>query len=158
MPLIWKRGDNPYRVNYFGILGIGPIVPPAVVAQVARNIVAKIEHGAPHIVGGRAVAAGEVNEAASRLFDERHRAAELLLVHAVPASEGTRLREVCRAIVDQTAPPRSLGVLQLTNLCALAPLLPEISADDISWPEWEEFCVPGPESSADRRCDVQFDL
>jgi hypothetical protein len=153
MPLTWKRGTNPYRTNFFGTLGVGPGAQPAVINATRKNLVAKIASGTAHLAGGRPVSETEINEAAARLMDDASRAAERLLVHAVPTGGSKRLHQVCAALIAATTPPVAYPPLRLTNLPGLAPLIPAPGPEDIAWPEWEDF---GFES--DEENDIQFDL
>ena len=153
MPLTWKRGENPYRVNHFGTLGVGPGAQPAVINATRKNLVAKTASGTPHLAGGRPVGEAEINEAAARLMDDASRAAERLLVHAAPTSGSKRLQQICAALVATTTPPSAYPPLRLVNLPALVPLIPAPGPEDIAWPEWEEF-----ELEPAAETDIQFDM
>jgi len=157
MPLIWKRGENPYRINYFGILELGPNAQPQLISHKRADLLRKIR-GGQHVVDGRPVTEAEINEAESRLLEASGWAGELLLVHPVPGGDVRRLRQICVTLAERTTPPQAPQQLRLTNVEALAPLLPEPSPEDIAWPEWDEFGVPGPDSQDDCQCDVQFDM
>lgn len=158
MPLTWKRGENSYCINYFGILQLGPQAQPGVISARRKDITRRIQTGKPHMVGGREVNEAEVTEAESRLLDEQSRAAEVLLVHPLSAGDSKRLQQICSAIAEQATPSSAPRVLRLANLRALAPLIPTPCAEDVALPEWEEFNVAGPDSPEDRQHDVQFDL
>jgi hypothetical protein len=158
MPLIWKRGENPYRTSYFAILELGSSATPGQITATGKSIATKIQHGAKHIVGNREVLEPEIYEAESRLRDEGHWALEVLMVHPSSVGDSSRLQQICREVMAESAPPPRPSVLRFTNLQALAPFIPEPSADDITWPEWDEFQIPGPESPVDRADDIQFDL
>lgn len=158
MPLRWHRTDNPYRVNSFGILQLGRQVEPRVIAATRQKIVMKIRSGMPHVVAGREVPENEVLEAEASLYEPAEFAHEQLLVHSVPSDEGSRIRQLCTSIVEDSMPVRSGRVLHITNVAALAPLAPHPVPADLPWPQWAELGVPGPDCAADRRGDVQFDL
>lgn len=153
MPLTWKRGENPYRANHFGTLGVGPSAQPAVINATRKNLTAKIASGTPHLAAGRPVSEAEINEAAARLMDDASRAAERLLVHEAPTSGSKRLRQVCAALIAATTPPVAYPPLRLDDLPALAPLIPAFGPENVAWPEWEEF---GLETGGEP--DIQFDM
>lgn len=157
MPLQWKHGDNPYRVNWFEILELGPYVPPSVIAAMRRKITTKIEHGTPHIIGRREIDESEVYEAEARLLDEQSRALESLLLYLVRSPDMKRLQEICTTILSQTTMVPAPD-LHLANLRALAALVPEPSPVDIELPTWEELEIPSVDSPDDMRDDIQFDL
>src|SRR4051794_6770535 len=124
MPLQWKHRDNPYRVTWFDILGLGPFVAPSVIAAMRRKITTKIDHGTPHTIGQREIDEAEVYEAEARLLDERSRAQEVLLVHLVQPPDMKLLLEISTAILKRTETPATAAYLQLTNFTALAGLVP----------------------------------
>ncbi len=161
MPLKWKAGENPYELTYFAILGLGANATRQQIVARRENIVAVISAGGSHVVFGREVTIAEVNKAATRLLDEGSWAEEALLVHPLPAGDINRMQALCRSLLKLTAvapqDPRQ-RFLELTNLAALAPLLPDLSPDDVPWPDWDELMIPGPASAEDRACDVQYDL
>ena len=159
MPLKWKRGKNPYKSNYFGILELGPNATTQLIGIKADDILRRVHGGeADSKEGDCSMSEVEINEAKSRLLDLRNWAAEVLLVHPMVAGDSSRLMSTCNAILETTAPQFPRVSLRLVNLPALEPLLPSLSADDISLPAWEELVIPGPESLEDRRYDIQFDL
>lgn len=159
MPPTWKKGINPYRSSYFGVLGLGPNAQPAAVMASQRNLENKVAHGTQHLVDGRAITLAELSQAGSALLQqEEDWATEVLLAHPAPAGDSRRLQRLCSAVGELCTPPPAERALQLANPKALVPLLPEPAAIDVAWPEWEDLDVAGPESLADRLCDVQFDL
>jgi hypothetical protein len=158
MTFKWVRGRNPYRLNHFGTLQIGPQVKRAAIAASRKNLVAKLRRGKPHIVAGHQLTEAEVQAAEARLLRDESWAEEVLLVHPMPGGESPRLPEVSRAVLAATEPPRPPHRLRLSNLAALVPLLPGVHPPDLPWPEWEELGVPGPGSAADIAADIQFDL
>ena len=81
MPLVWKGRENPYRTTWFSLLELGPAARPGAIPAMRKKISAKLQHGQPHVMGGREVTEAEIIEAESRLLDERSRAWEVLLVH-----------------------------------------------------------------------------
>lgn len=157
MPLIWRRGENPYRLSYFSLLELGPSAPPGAIAQMRKKIAAKIQ-SRPHVVAGRPVTEAEITEAESRLLHEESRGWELLLVHPMPGQDSKRLRQICEAIKAAALPLPASRVPHLVNLRSLAAFLPAPQPEDIALPAWEELGIPGPEALEDRRLDVQFDL
>lgn len=159
MPLEWRRGSNPYRVNYFGILQLGSQAQPNMIVATRKKIEQKIGSGASHEVAGQEIGKAEVLRAESRLLDDRRDwARESLLVHPVPTGDNARVKMLCSAIVEQATPPRAERPLRLTNLAALAPLVPRPKPEDLPWPEWSTLGIPGPDSPEDCRGDVQFDV
>lgn len=158
MPLIWRRGYNPYRVNYFGILQLGPQARPDVILATRQKIITKISSGASHVVGGREIGEAEVYEAEARLNDQRHWAREMLLVHPVPAVDNARVKKLCTAVIEQATPQPAERPLRLTNLAALVSLAPQPRPEDLPWPEWDALGVPGPSSPDDCSGDIQFDV
>jgi hypothetical protein len=158
MPLSRHPDDNPYRLNYFAILGVGVAASPATISQMADNIITRIRLGEKHIIAGREISEADVNEARTRLLNDETRAAEVPFVHAGPSGSTRRLQELCREIIATATPPPAPRLLNLSNLRALAPLVPDSVPEDIAWPEWEEFGIPGPDAHEDREYDVQFDV
>jgi hypothetical protein len=158
MPLIWKRRENPYRINYFSILEVSPATRPLVLQAKRRNLVQMVQGGKPHVVGGRAIAEAEINEAESRLLDPGSRAWELLLAHPVPAFDPKQLRRICRDLAAAATPEAAPRRPRLARPGALAALLPAPSADVVVLPAWEELGVPAAGEPEDRRLDIQFDL
>ena len=157
MPLQWKHGESPYRLNYFAILGIGPAATYGQITAKARDLVRKVQHGTPHLVAGREVTEAEINEAESRLLDERHWAEESLLVH--PSSvESVRLPQICSEVARAATPAPGIRLPELANPAALGPFIPGLCAEDVGWPEWEKLGIAGCDSPEDRACDIQFDL
>jgi hypothetical protein len=158
MPLRWTRGENPYRVNYFGILQLGSNASPRQIAFSRENLAKKVSGGGIHRVGDREVSEADLAEAESRLLDRARWAAESLLVHPLPATDHGRLARLCTRIMTAATPPPAAPPLRLTNLAALAALIPEPHASDVTRPAWGELPVPGPGSAEDLRADIQFDL
>jgi hypothetical protein len=156
MPLLWKREQNPYRNHCFALLQVGPNASRGVILAARKKIVAQLHRGAQHVVAGRQVTEAEILEAESRLLDDRGWAEELLLAHAAPS--GNRLQQLCRQVVEQATPQPTERRLRLVRLSGLAPLLPVPGPNDVEWPDWEEFGLPGPRSETDRQLDIQFDL
>lgn len=158
MPLTWNWERNCYRVNYFSILGLGANATRQQIVGRRHNLEQALKLGGTHRVGEQEITLSEVTEAAARLLDERSWAAELLLVHPMPSREMNRVHGICRTVLLRASPPAARPFLPLSDLGALAGLLPEVSGEDIAWPEWEEFEIPGPDSEVFRRLDFQFDL
>ncbi|MER5389757.1 hypothetical protein [Saccharopolyspora sp. NPDC002686] len=158
MPLRWGRGENPYRENYFGILQVGSHASPLLITSRRRDLQRKIGAGGEHRVAGRTITEAELAEAESRLLDPARRAAEALLVHARPATHTGRLPELCAAVEEAATVEESSRPLQLTNLAALAPLVPPPHPADLPRPSWADLPVPAPDSPEDTRADVLFDL
>jgi len=161
MPLRWKRGENPYRVNYFGILQLGPRATRSEIIASRENLTKRVSRGGVHRVGGREISEADLTEAESGLVawnKPSKRAAEYLLVHPLPTAGQGRLASLRAQIKEAAIPARTAPLLRLTNLAALAPLIPTLDAADITRPSWDELPVPAPTSSEDLRADVQFDL
>jgi hypothetical protein len=180
MPIKWKRTENPYRVNYFTILQIGPAARRQVIPEMSRKIISALQSGkaafirkvhlekpaeaAPAQPGAeqdprefRLLEQAEVSEASSRLIEETIWAEEVLLVHPVPALDNRELQKVCAGLLEQTTPAHSGQKLRLSNPAALAALAPTLAAGDIPLPAWEEFTIPGPGTPEDQQLDIQFD-
>jgi hypothetical protein len=178
MPLIWKGVENPYRVNFFTVLQIGPAVSRRIIPEVSHQILGALDAGKtiwirklklgsteqpPPAVGKpdakefRQVESREISEASSRLIEEATWAEEVLLVHPVLNLESGEIRKTCAALLQQATPTRIDRDLRLDNPTAMAPLAPALSAADIPLPKWEEFNVPAPGSPEDRQLDIQFD-
>lgn len=158
MPLRWARAENPYLRNYFGILQVGSHAGPLLITSRRRDLQRKIGAGGEHRVGGREITEAELAEAESRLLDPARRAAEALLVHARPATHTDKLPELCAAVEQAAAVQPSTRPLRLTNLAALAPLVPPPHPADLPRPSWADLPVPGPDSPEDTQADVLFDL
>jgi hypothetical protein len=158
MPLIWRRGENPYRTSYFSLLGLGAAAHPRVINATRQKIVSKIQSGTPHQVAGRTVTEAEITEAESRLLEERTWAAEVLLAHAVPSSGGKRLRQICLAVAAEAGATVSPRAPKLGRPAGLAVFLPSPGPRDVAFPLWEDLGIPGPEDAADRALDIQLDL
>jgi hypothetical protein len=155
MPLTWKRGTNPYRVNAFSILQIGPNARRGIVVAARKRVAARIELGAGASIDGRPLTTAEVYEAESRLLDERGWAAEVMLVHPAPTTDPRRL---AREVSEAATPTRTARRLQLANPAALAPFVPVPGVEDVGWPGWDELGVLPAGCESDRDLDVQFDL
>jgi hypothetical protein len=82
----------------------------------------------------------------------------MLLVHAPPGTDEGRLPELCDAVEDAATLPSSDGPLRLTDLTALALLIPRLHPADLPRPSWAELPIPGPASPQDLHDDIQFDL
>jgi hypothetical protein len=178
MPLIWKGVENPYRVNFFTVLQIGPAVSRRIIPEVAHQILGALDAGKtiwirklklgnteqpppstdePDTKEFRQIESREISEASSRLIEEAIWAEEVLLVHPVLNLESGELRKTCAALLQQATPAGIDRDLRLTNPAAMAPLTPALSAADIPLPKWEEFNLPAPGSLEDRPLDIQFD-
>lgn len=158
MPLRWKRGENPYRLNYFRILRVGANAKSAKIAKRRDHLSRIIKSGGEHCVEGRPVSEADVMQAGNRLIDSKFQAPELLLVHYPPAADEKRLSAL-RAAVDEAAEcGPSARPLPLADLVALAPLIPGLHQEDLPRPSWTELSVPGPDSPQDLDADIQFDL
>lgn len=158
MPLRWVRGENPYLRNYFGILEVGAHVGPRMITFRRKDLERKIGGGGEHRVGDRPVNEADLAEAESRLLDPARRAAEALLVHPRPATTTGRLPDLCAAVEEAATIEPLSRPLRLTNLTALAPLVPPLHPVDLPRPSWTDLPVPGPDSPQDAQADVQFDL
>jgi len=179
MPLSWKGIENPYRVNYFTVLQLGPAAPRRIIPEISQKALSALEAGKtlwirrlklagedaapppdrePDAREYRPVEAREITEASSRLIEETIWAQEVLLVHPTLNPESGELRKTCSALLQQVTPERIQRELPLVNPGAMAPLVPVLSAADIPMPAWDEFGVPAPGSPEDRQLDIQFDL
>ncbi len=158
MPLTWVRGENPYRLNHFGVLEVGADANPRVITFRRKDLERKIGGGGEHRVDGRLITEADLAEAESRLLDPARRVSEALLVHPRPATNTGRLPELCAAVEEVATLEPSRRPLRLTDLTALAPLVPPLPAADVPRPAWEELAVPGPDDPRDARADIQFDL
>ena len=178
MPLIWKGVENPYRVNYFTVLQVGPAVSRRIIPEVSHQVLGALEAGktiwirtvklgsaespapatgGPDMQEFRQVESREISEASARLIEETTWAEEVLLVHPALNLESTEIRKTCAALLQQATPTQLDRELRLVNPAALAALAPALSAADIPMPDWEEFEVPAAGSPEDRQLDIQFD-
>jgi hypothetical protein len=158
MPLRWKRGENPYRVSYFGILEMGAHANPRQIRFRKTDLIRKISGGGEHRVADRAVSEADLTEAESRLFDPAVWASEALLVHPRPATDEGRLPDLCAAVDEATALDPLARPLPLSDLTTLAPLIPPLHEADLPRPSWADLPIPAPGSPEDHRADIQFDL
>ncbi|MFC5053433.1 hypothetical protein [Saccharothrix xinjiangensis] len=158
MPLRWVRGENPYRLNHFGVLQVGADANPWVITFRRKDLERKISGGGEHRVADRLVTEADLAEAESRLLDPVRRVSEALLVHPRPATNTGRLPELCAAVEEAAALEPSRRPLRLTDLADLAPLVPPLAAADVPRPPWADLPVPGPDGTHDAQADVQFDL
>jgi hypothetical protein len=158
MPLRWVRGQNPYRLNYFGILQVGAHASPRVIRFRRTDLTRKISGGGAHRVAGRQITEADLAEAESRLLDPVRWTAEVLLVHHRPATDKGRLPDLCAAVEEAATIAPSSRPLRLTDIKALVPLIPRLHAADLPRPAWEDLPVAGPTSLHDLQADVQFDL
>lgn len=158
MPLRWKRGENPYRLNYFAILGVGAHANPRRIANCRDDLKRKIRGGVKHRVEGRSFSETDLDDAGSRLLDPVFWTSEVLLVHPPPATDEGRLPGLRDAVNEATAPGPPARPLPLADLAALAPLIPGLHVADLPRPSWTELPVPDPDSPRDLDSDIQFDL
>jgi len=158
MPLSWRRGENPYRLNYFGILQVGAQASPGLIRFRKADLTRKISGGGEHQVAGRAVSEADLAEAEARLLDPASWASEVLLVHPRPAADEGRLPGLCTAVDEATASGPRARPFPLADLVSLAPLIPRLHEADLPRPSWTDLPVPGPDSPQDRNADIQFDL
>lgn len=158
MPLRWKRGENPYRLNYFAILQVGAHASPSRITRRRKELTQKMDGGGEHRVDDQVIGKAELAEAGKRLLDPASWAAEVLLVHPPPETGEEKLPELRAAVNEATAPIPSARPLPLANLPALAPLIPRPQVADLPRPSWADLPVPGPDSPQDLSEDLQFDL
>lgn len=158
MPLKWVRGENPYRLNYFGILQVGADANPRVITFRRKDLERKIGGGGEHEVAGRRITEADLAEAESRLLDPARRVSEALLIHPRPATNTGRLPELCTAVEEAATLEPSRRPLRLTDLTDLTPLVPPLLSADVPRPPWADLPVPGPDSPQDVQADIQFDL
>src|SRR5512138_1026808 len=83
-PMHWRRGHNPYRVNAFTILALGPSASPKECSAMAQEWEKLLQSGMELEVAGQKLELSEVRQACNRLSDRMGAAEELLLVHAEP--------------------------------------------------------------------------
>lgn len=158
MPLRWARDENPYRMNYFGILQVGSHARPRLISSRRASLARKISNGGEHRVADRTITEADLAEAESRLLDRPRWALEVLFVHPRPATDEGRLPELRAAVEDAATLTPSSRPLPLTDLTALVPLIPGPHPADLPRPSWPDLPVPGPASPQDLHADVQFDL
>lgn len=135
MPLLWKRGQNPYVENYFRLLRAGPDVLPTQVVQLADNLRRQIGAGRSVELGGRSVSITEIQEASAKLRDARCLAEERLLAHAVPSVSRAGAADTGRCLEE------------------LLSLLSPASGDGLA-----ELKLVRPGDAVDRASDIVFDV
>jgi hypothetical protein len=179
MPLNWKGIENPYWLNYFTVLQVGPAVSRRIIPEVANKVLSTFKgkkslwirmlklsgaelpsqpDGTPDQRQFRLLEEREVTEASSRLIDETIWAEEVLLVHPASNMDNREIMKTCAAVLEQAAPTPHERELKLVNPAALAALAPRLGPEDIPLPDWKEFGIPTPGAPEDRQLDIQFDL
>lgn len=116
MPLLWKRGHNPYVENYFRLLRAGPGILPTQVVQLADNLRRQIGAGRSIGLGGRSVSVTQIQEASAKLRDPRWLAEERLLAHAVPPvnrAGASKCERGLEELLSLLAPPSGDGLAEL---------------------------------------------
>jgi len=157
MPLKWERGVNPYLHTYFARLRIGPNVPPAQIAQQARQL--KQLLGTREIeLGGRKLDEHAVSEAATKLMkDPPALAQELLLAHALPREEGGKLKNACEEARQAATLPDERGPLPLGHTLGIFWFVPPPGPDAAALPAWEDFGFVDAGADDDLVLDIVFD-
>lgn len=158
MPLKWNRGVNPYALNHYGLLGVGPTLPYKKITAVAQDLCRRIEGGRSPQVAGQSLTVFQVNEASAKLADGRNRATELLLVHPELRSSEDRLGQVVTQLRAAAVWPEERMPLPLTHPLALFRLLPPPRPEAAPLPPWEAFGFVQASDAEDLALDIVFDV
>jgi hypothetical protein len=157
MPLKWERGQNPYLHTYFGRLRIGPNVPPAQIAQQAKQLKQSLSSHDIEL-GGRKLDEHTLSEAASKLMKEPNALAqELLLVHPLPRDESAKLKKACEEIRQTAVLPENRSPLPCVHPLAVFWFLPAPGPEATEPPAWEDFGFVAAGDEADLALDIIFD-
>jgi len=154
VPLCWIRGRNPFRHNYFGVLGVGPNTPNNHIFAIAKKLARR--DPSPEL-DGQPLDAHVINDAAGKLLESRSMVEELLLVHADPSDDRKRHKKIFKEIREAAALPAETPPLTLAHPLAVLWFLPTLEADIIPVPELEELRLTRPGDAADAACDIVFD-
>jgi hypothetical protein len=157
MPLKWTRGVNPYVVNYFGKLQVGPNAEPRVFSARAKNFNQKIAAGETVILGGQSLDEHAINEASKKLLDAQTRAGELLLAHPQGADERSRLKSATRKIKEAATLPEPRSWPALMDAASLLWFLPAPEPSAAVLPPLDALGLDRAGSAADLELDIVFD-
>jgi hypothetical protein len=148
MPLEWKRGKNPYKNNYFGIIGVGPNTP-------LRQIIARAEQQAR--IQETEEERHRIMDASSQLQKEEVRVAELLLVHPQPVHDRRQFGRTVTLLEQAAQWPQVHDPIPLLHPLGIFWFLPAPGPQAANWPEWKEFHLVGPGDPEDLELDIVFD-
>lgn len=157
MPLKWKRGENPYVRNSFGVLGVGPETPPRQIAGQADKLLKRLNTGMPLELGGQSVDRFLIEEARKYLLDEKLKVGELLLVHPETKSNREQLVGLRAQIHKAANLPRPAGCIPLLHPLAILWFMPTPEPECIPRPDWAELGLVQAGDPEDRDLDIEFD-
>lgn len=158
MPLQWRRGQNPYMHNYFGILGVGP--------NTSRNEIAFRENQLRQIVkrspeplklGELVLVEQMISEAGKRLLDDQSRVMELPLVHPEVKLDKKKLEEVKKKLRDIAVLPDRNEPIRLLHPLAVFWFVLQPGPEAAEWPQLEDFDLVQIGDSEDLGLDFVFD-
>jgi len=161
MPFEWKQGRNPYRWNYFGILGVGPNVQRTQIVAQEKKLLQKIAHlngkGEKLEVAGQAVDEHTVTSASARLQNADTLAQELLLAHPQPVRDDKRRKNLAEQLRTLAAPPLEAAPVPLHAPLALFWFVPAPGAEAAERPGFDELGLVAAGDPADLELDIIFD-
>lgn len=164
MPLVWKRGKNPYVFTYYGILQLGPhdADPNFRAKQVidrAKAFSKRLAAGKTVELAGRPVDDHSIQDAKNMLGESDPRAHELLLAHPQPPPDGnakaaTQYRD---RLIKAAVVPEEAGLPCLVHPLALLWFTPAPGPATVTPPDWDDFDLGRPGDAEDRAHDIVFD-
>lgn len=157
MRLLWRKGKNPYRFNYYGALGVGAGATRKSIATRAKQLTAKIKAGNSVELDAQELTEHEVQEAQSRLGDIKTRTTELLLVHEKGKKQKRESQDLAKALERATEIPDGPVELPLRHPAAVFCFVPEPEPGLVPEPDLRSLGLVSASDPADRDLDIVFD-
>jgi hypothetical protein len=157
MPLEYKKGENPFQLNYFNILKIGPHATKAQIRAWANELIKKLKGGVIEEPNGIPIDEYTINEAATKLQDPATRVEEMLLAHPPAFKDQNRIESLTKKLKELANLPVELPDLVLAHPLAVLWFLPPPGISAAELPKWEEFGLGQAGDEEDQALDIVFD-